>query len=247
MLNRLTKRSSADSAEKTIAAPRRVDVTSSKERLLMEAEIFRGLTPSDMQDVERMTTMTTCRKGRVVHDAGANREVLFILKKGRVQISRMTEDGRRLVMDTLEAGTVFGEMPVLSQRLQGNVAEAVEDCTLCVMSRSDLDHLVLAKPSIALNLMQVQANRIAELEERLEMQAFQSVAQRLAAVLLRLGKATGRAEGVSHQQIGETIGASRETVTRALGEFRSQGLIELGRSRVVLKDQPGLEAIAHNE
>ena len=213
----------------------------------MEAEIFRGLTPSDMQDVDRLTTMTTCRKGRVVHDSNANSEVLFILKKGRVQISRLTEDGRRLVLDTLEAGTVFGEMPVLSQRLQGNIAEAVDDCTLCVMNRSDLDHLILAKPSIALNLMQVQANRIAELEERLEMQAFQSVPQRLAAVLLRLGATTGQAEGVSHQQIGETIGASRETVTRALGDFRSQGLIELGRSRVALKDQPGLEAIAHSE
>ena len=247
MLKRLTKRSAVSDAGKDALAIKQLDVASSKERLLMEAEIFHGLTPSDMQDVDRLTTTTTCRKGRVVHEAGANREVLFILKKGRVQISRMTEDGRRLVMDTLEAGTVFGEMPVLSQRFQGNIAEAVEDCTLCVMSRSDLDHLILAKPGIALNLMQVQANRIAELEERLEMQAFQSVAQRLAAFLIRLAGDTGSADGVSHQQIGETIGASRETVTRALGDFRSQGLIELGRSRVVIKDPAGLAEIAHSE
>ena len=63
MLKRLTNRSASEDTEKAVPAPRRVDLASSKERLLMEAESFHGLTPSDMQDVDRMTTMTTCRKG----------------------------------------------------------------------------------------------------------------------------------------------------------------------------------------
>ena len=219
----------------------------SKLNLLREAEIFKDLTPADMEDIERMTTMTTARRGRVLYSPGAQSEVLFILKKGRGQVSRFAEDGRRLVTATLDGGTVFGEMPMLSQRMDGGTAETLEDSTLCVMSRHDLEHLIATKPNLALNIIHLLASRIAELEERLEMQAFQSVRERLAAVLLRLSAQDLEIKDVSHQQIAETIGASRETVTRALGELRSQGLVELARSRVIIKDQAQLAALAHRE
>ena len=113
------------------------------------------------------------------------------------------------------------------------------------MSRNDIEHLIASKPNVALNVIHLLASRNAELEERLERQAFQSVHERLAAMLLKLAGDGTEIKDVSHQQIGETIGASRETVTRALGDFRSQGLIELGRSHIEIKDRDGLGAVAH--
>ena len=218
----------------------------SKLRLLREAEIFRDLAPADMEDIERLTTMTTSRKGRVLYSADSSAEVLFILKKGRVQLYCIAEDGRRLLTDILDAGTVFGEMPMLSQRMGGSIAEALEDCTLCVISRHDLEHLIQSKPNFALNVVQLLALKNAELEERLERQAFQSVHERLASMLIDLARDSDAIWNVSHQQIGETIGASRETITRALGDFRAQGVLELSRSHIKIKDRRGLAEAARS-
>ena len=240
MLRRLSRR-------KPATTPLSLEIQESKLSLLCEADIFQGLSTADMQEIERMTTMTTARKGRIIYTPGSSGEVLFILKKGRVQLYRLAEDGRRLVTAILEAGSIFGEMPMLSQHMAGSTAEALDDCTVCVMSKHDVELLIASKPSVALNVVHFLANRNAELEERLERQAFQSVHERLAAMLLRLAEDSKEIKDVSHQQIGETIGASRETVTRALGDFRNQGLIEIGRSRLVILNRYGLEALAHTE
>ncbi len=218
-----------------------------KMHLLEEADIFRDLSHAQMEDIERMTTMTTCRKGRALFGLGESGEALFILKRGRVQLSRMTEDGRRIVTAILEAGSVFGEMPMLSQSMQGTAAEALDDCTLCVMSRQDLETLILANPRVGLNIIHTLSERVAELERRLEMQAYQPVTERLASTLLRLAGEGTVISGASHQQIAETIGASRETVTRALGDLRTQGLIDVSRSRIAIHDRAGLARIAHTE
>lgn len=218
-----------------------------KLNLLSKAEVFRDLSHSEMEEIERVTTMTTCRKGRQFYAPGDSSEVLFILKKGRVQISRMAEDGRKLTIAILEPGAIFGEMPMLSQSMQDSTAEALDDCTICIMSRHDLESMVTTNPHVALNIIHNLAARVHDLESRLEMQAFQSVAERLAATLLRLAGDGNEIVGASHQQIGETIGASRETVTRTLGDFRAQGLIELARAHIVIRDRPGLEALSHQE
>ncbi len=215
-----------------------------KVNLLSKAEVFHDLSQSEMEEIERVTTMTTCRKGRQFYAPGEQGEVLFILKKGRVQISRMAEDGRKLTIAILEPGSIFGEMPMLSQRMEDSTAEALDDCTICIMSRHDLENMVITRPNVALNLIHNLAARVTDLESRLEMQAFQSVSERLASTLIRLAGNDSEVIGASHQQIGETIGASRETVTRSLGDFRSQGLIDLARARIVIKDRAGLEALS---
>lgn len=215
--------------------------------LLSESEMFRDLTMPEMKEIERATTMTTCRKGRPIYSVGDQAEVLFILKKGRVQVYRVAEDGRRLVMATLGPGSIFGEMPLLSQRMEDGYAEALEDSTVCIMSRSDVENLLITRPHVALNLIRILATRVSELEDRLEMQAFQSVTSRLAAILIRLAGDTAEIRGASHQQIAETIGASRETVTRALGDFKSQGLVELARGHIEIRDKAGLRQLIEAE
>lgn len=218
-----------------------------KLRLLREQEVFRDLSSADMAEIERMATMTTCKRGRVFYSPGETGEVLFILKKGRVQLHRLTEDGRKLVTGVVPAGSIFGEMPLLSQRMHNSSAEALEDCTLCVMSRSDVEHLVAAKPRLALNIISILAERLAEAEDRFEMQAFRNVPERVATTLLRLAGTGSTITGVSHQQIAESIGAARETVTRVLGDFAAAGLIELGRARITVTDRSGLDQLVQRD
>ncbi len=216
--------------------------------LLSETDIFRDLTPRDMEEIERVTAMTTCRRGKVFYTPGETGEVLFVLKQGRVNLFRINPDGKKLVLTSVDAGTVFGEMSLIGQGMHDTFAEAAEECTLCVMSRSDVEHLLVNKPQVALRFLELLANRLSEVETRLETVAFKSVPARLAAEILRLTKGTPdeRVDGVSHQDLADAVGSYRETVTRILNEFRRDGLIELDRLSISIKDAEGLKALAES-
>ncbi len=217
-----------------------------KLRYLLETDFFQGMTPDDLVEVERMTTMTTCRRGRVFFTPGETGEVLFILKRGKVQLYRVAPDGKKLILATLGPGTVFGEMALVGQRMYGSFAEAVEDCTLCVMSRTDVERFVTTKPRFALRLLELVGRRLMDTEDRLERVAFRSVPARLAAAILDLSGGGTRLSGVSHQDLADFVGTYRETATRVLNEFRAAGLIELARTTIVIHDREALRQIAEH-
>ena len=216
-----------------------------KAAFLSDTDIFRDLSSQELEELDRMTAMSTCRRGKVFYTPGETGEVLFILKRGRVNLYRINSDGKKLVTSTIGAGTVFGEMSLVAQGMHDTFAEAAEDCTLCVMSRSDVEHLLLSKPRVALRFMEMIAARLKDVETRMETVAFKSVPTRIATFLLQLaGEEGSKIEGVSHQDLADMVGTYRETVTRILNEFRGKGYIELGRLNVAILDQDALQAIA---
>lgn len=216
--------------------------------LLSETDIFQGLDSQEMAEVERMTAMTTCRRGKVFWTAGETGEALFILKRGRVNLYRISPEGRKLVIATIGPGTVFGELALIGQRMHDTFAEAAEDCTLCVMSRTDVEYLITSKPQLALRFVELMADRLREAQARLEVVAFRSVPARVAAALLQLSANTqGEITGVSHQELADMVGTYRETVTRILNEFRNAGHIELERLRCTVRKPEALRAIAESQ
>ena len=218
---------------------------SGKAAFLSDTDIFQDLSSRELEDLERLTAMSTCRRGKVFYTPGETGEVLFILKRGRVNLYRINPDGKKLVTSTLSAGTVFGEMSLVAQGMHDTFAEAAEECTLCVMSRSDVEHLLLSKPRVALRFMEMIAARLKDVETRMETVAFKSVPTRIATFLLQLSENTnGKIQGVSHQDLADMVGTYRETVTRILNEFRSAGYITLGRLNVSILDKQAVQAIA---
>lgn len=221
----------------------------SKLSYLSMVEIFQDLSPDEMKRLEQVTAMVTTKKGKVFFNPEEPAEVLFILKKGQVGISRINPDGKKLTIERLGPGTVFGEMTALGQRMHQTYAEALTDCLICVMSRSDVENILLSDPRVAIRIAQSIGKRLAEAEARLEEMAFRSVPERLASLLLRLADRTdwrGRrmVDGLTHQQLAELVGSYRETVTLTLNQFRADSLIDIGRRRVVILDEDGLSAIA---
>src|SRR5688500_17139149 len=92
---------------------------------LSEVEIFQDLTPLEMEDLGKITAMVTTERGRVFFDPAEPAEVLFILKQGEVAISRISPEGKKLIVARLGPGSIFGEMAVLGQRLHESFAEAL--------------------------------------------------------------------------------------------------------------------------
>ena len=217
-----------------------------KVRHLSLIDIFRDLEQPVLQWLAAHTTMMTARRGQLIYTPGETREGLFLLKSGSVRLYRLTADGKKLILSTLAAHTVFGDMPLAGQQMYGAYAEALSDCMICVLGRADLEKLIETKPLVAIRLLEIVGQRLVEAESVLEAFAFQGVPARLATLLVRLSGREGADEerGYSHQDLAEMIGSYRETVTAALDDFKRRGLVSVGRRHIQILERRGLERIA---
>lgn len=219
---------------------------SKKLTYLSSIQIFRDLSPAELAEMDRQITMSTCAPGKIFYMPEDSGEVLFLLKKGQVQIYRLAPNGKKLVVAWLGPGAVFGEMSLVGQGMHNTFAEAMDECVLCVMSRADVERMLREKPDVAFRFLETMGRQVSELQTHLEDIAFKSIPARLAALLLRLADEQGGEElrGYTHQDFAEMLGTYRETITQTLSEFKAQGLIETGRKQITLRDLPRLEMLA---
>lgn len=214
---------------------------------LSNIEIFQDLSSKDLEQMDRQITMSSCAPGKIFYMPEDTGEVLFLLKKGRVQLYRISPNGKKLVVETLGPGAIFGEMSLVGQGMHNTFAEAIDECLLCVMSRADVERLMREKPMVSFRFVEALGDRVTSLESRLEEIAFKSIPARLASLLLRLSEEQGNGSlvtGYTHQDLGEMLGTYRETVTQTLNEFKGDGLLEISRKRIEIKDRDGLEMLA---
>lgn len=209
-------------------------------------DLFQDLNASEQAHLDYITHMSTTNAGRIFYTPGETGEVLFLLKKGRVNLYRMTPDGKKIIVATLEPGAVFGEMAMIGSGMHNTFAEAADECLLCVMSRHDVERMVMQTPKVGLRLIEGMGRRLQAVETRLEEVAFKSIPARLAGLLLRLSEQQNNrtVTGYTHQDLAEMLGTYRETTTQSLNQFQGQGLIEIGRKRIKLLDPAGLQALA---
>jgi CRP-like cAMP-binding protein len=223
-----------------------------KTAYLKDVDIFCDLEPAEIEVLGKRAPMQRVGSGTIFYSPEQSAEVLFILKEGRVRLYRLSEEGKALTTAILEAGTIFGEMAMLGQRLHESYAEAATPCLLCLMSREDVKTMLLGDPRIAFRIAEILGQRLITAERQLSDFAFKSIPQRLASLLLqfaqppktRLLRPSGPPEvGYTHEALAEMMGTYRETITKTLNEFRSQGLIELRRGQIEILDADGLKQI----
>ncbi|WP_448540618.1 Crp/Fnr family transcriptional regulator [Roseiflexus sp.] len=225
-----------------------------KWRYLRMVDIFQDLDHGEIEAIGKRAPMQYVSAGTIFFSPDQTAEVLFLLKEGRVRLYRLSGDGKALTTAILEPGTIFGEMIIVGQRLYQSYAEALSPCLLCLMSREDVKTLLLSDPRIATRIAEILGQRLIEAEQRLSDFAFKNLPERLASVLLQMAHLpkgrffrpsdTVREVRLTHEALADMVGASRETVTKILGEFRSQGFIDLKRGRVLIICEEELQKLS---
>ncbi|WP_256220618.1 Crp/Fnr family transcriptional regulator [Streptomyces sp. CC53] len=223
---------------------------------ISEIDIFRDLSEAEMDAIAAAAPMKTYSAGELLHSPAQPSEVLFILKKGRVRVFRVSTEGRALTCAIITPGTIFGEMVLLGQRMYDNYAEALDDVTVCVMSRADVHRFLLSDARVSARITEILGRRLADLEQRLSDTVFKNVAQRIATTLLTLTTAQRPAGplrpgtrhpqiSLTHEQLAALAGTSRETATKVLHEFADRGLLRQARGHITvlapdqLRDEAG--------
>jgi CRP/FNR family transcriptional regulator len=223
-----------------------------KIRLLSMVDVLEPLSEEELEEFSRRVPDTHVERGGIFYTPGDRSEALFMLKKGRVRLYKVTPDGWEFTLAVVEAGTMFGEMALTAQRLREAYAEAAEPSDICVLKREDLERLVRGNPDVGLRMIRVLSERLRVCETRLEDVGFRNVPGRLASLILQLTEDEGfmTPEGpwipthYTHRHLATMIGASRESVTRAFTKLRREGAVELRRRRIYVKDVAALERAA---
>lgn len=220
------------------------DEPSVKLNLLSMVEIFRDLKKEELREIHDIVNMVTVKKGRIFYRPEEKAEVLFLLKRGKVQIYTLTDEGKRLIIETIGPGMSFGEMPLTAQSMHRAFAEAVEDSQVCVLSRGDLERLLIQKPQVAIRIVQSLSQRLEDTQAKLQETTFRNATARLCRTLLRVARETSELTGLTHQELADSTGLSRETVTNILNHLRAQGLVELGKRKICILDRAELQELA---
>ncbi|HKI98540.1 MAG TPA: Crp/Fnr family transcriptional regulator [bacterium] len=192
------------------------------------------------------------RRQSLIYSPGDAATHVCLVERGEVKLSRFTAEGRELTLEHLGAGEVFGEMEILLQRPRESQALARSECVVYQLERETLFALAQTHPDFGLWLTQRMGERQARLHERLETLLFKSASGKVAEVLLHLAEAYGEPTprgtlinyAITHQEIGNLIATTRETVSYAFMEFRQCGLISTRQRKTIILDAARLGEVA---
>lgn len=170
---------------------------------------------------------------------------IYVLMSGKVNLVCTNNEGRRLVIATLEPGAIFGE-GALDQPGDPNVfVEASEKVSVWVIPAAEARNMTMQYPILGWGMLQTYGERLLQVENSLEDVAYKKLPERLAMLLLELSDyEDGLIKGVSHQSLADHLGTYRETVSAILRDFKRQGLVELGYRRINIVDVEALKEIA---
>lgn len=209
---------------------------------LKKINLFEALTPEEMETLAGVTRMESVRKKTPIFFPGDPSHQVYLLKEGRVKLSRISEEGREVTIALLEPGEIFGELEVLGDAPRDTLAEALDDSRICVVSKAIFLAMVRSKPEFSFRLTKLIGFRMRKIESRVEDLVFRDVPARLAHLLLELAKSYGRKTEkgiflrikITHQEIANLIGSIRETVSAVLGDFRRDGWIAFEGRQITL-------------
>jgi CRP/FNR family transcriptional regulator, cyclic AMP receptor protein len=208
---------------------------------------FRDLNPILIKEIEGQATLRRFSGREVVYLPGDSSNSVYWLQSGRVKLSRVSGDGRELTFKHFYAGDMFGEDCMFSGAHRSNCAQALEPTVLICLDGRDFRALLSQEVELALAVAHANFQRLREAEYALSETVFRPVRERIAAGLLRLYNKGGRQSAtirVTHQEMANLVGSTRETTTSVLHGLREAGLLETANRRVTVLDSEGLARFA---
>ncbi|MEZ0371928.1 MAG: Crp/Fnr family transcriptional regulator [Candidatus Sericytochromatia bacterium] len=242
--------------ENTPIAPARIGLQELKFWYFTKNELFFKIALQDIDWLSKVAHLDKTERGQVIYLPGQPASRVYILKQGRVRISRMSPQGKQITVAVLDSGTLFGEAALFEEvATHDNFAETLDDTWLCWISASDFVAFMHKHPELNYRIMKLVGKRMLQIENRLEDLVFLTVEQRLLKLLAKLAEDHGIVipEGVligiriTHEEIGNLINATRPTVTEMLSRLQKEDWISICKRQIVLRpallDQPDFSSI----
>ncbi len=220
--------------------------------LVAHLPLFSGVKPEDLEEILREARSARYPRNTAIFEQGADAQSFFLLLHGHVRAAKTTPTGEQIVVRYVAPGETFGLAMAIGAAHYPATAMAVDDSVVLIWPNSAWPRLIERFPAIAANTLQTVGARLQESHTRILEMSTQQVEQRVAHALLRLAKQSGKKLDhgieidfpISRQDIAQMTGTTLHTVSRILSGWESQGLVESGRQRIILRDPHKIVVLA---
>ncbi|WP_332666929.1 Crp/Fnr family transcriptional regulator [Aeromicrobium sp.] len=217
--------------------------------VLRQAPLFSGLDDEVAAALESSMSSASLRRGDILFNEGDDGNQLYVVTEGKIKLGRTSPDGRENLLAILGPGQMFGELSFFDPGPRSATATAVTDVELKSLGHEALSPVLNAHPDVAHALLNQLAGRLRRTNEVVGDLVFSDVPGRVAKALLDLASRFGRRadDGVhvnhdlTQEELAQLVGASRETVNKALADFASRGWLRLEPRSVVILDLERLQ------
>jgi CRP/FNR family transcriptional regulator, cyclic AMP receptor protein len=214
------------------------------EDVLRRAPLFEALDDEGTEALRAGVTEVGLARGERLFDEGDTGDRLYVVLDGKVKLTRTSADGRENLISLIGPGEMFGELSLFDPRPRTMSASAVTDVRLAALAHDDLRSWLNGRPDVAMHLLAALARRLRRTNEVMSDLVFTDVPGRVAKALLDLAARFGTRQedglqvnhDLTQEELAQLVGASRETVNKALADFVARGWIQLHPKSVLLID-----------
>ncbi|HNB20865.1 MAG: Crp/Fnr family transcriptional regulator [Candidatus Obscuribacterales bacterium] len=215
---------------------------------IRQSDLFESFNPVELGRLLGILEELELPKHHMVFSPGAPSEAIYFIEKGRVRLTRLSPEGKTVILALLGPGDLIGEASWESGE-HDSYAETLEESRIYQISREAFQNFIRENPEFGLRLIQIIGGRLKQAQARIEDLVFRQVPSRVARLLVTLAESHGKVtpNGIrvefplTHQEIADLVGSSRVTVTQILNKFRSSHWIDIESKRVTIHNLDALE------
>ncbi|MDZ7264237.1 MAG: Crp/Fnr family transcriptional regulator [candidate division KSB1 bacterium] len=212
--------------------------------LLKKVPIFSLLDDGELEKIRKLCVTKHYEKDRIILIEEESGNTLFIIQEGRVKVSRMSDDGREVILTILQKGDFFGELSLLDGKARSASVTAIENTEILLLRRGDFMALLEQYPQISISLLKELAARIRKSDTQIKSLSLQDAMGRVASALVMLAEDSGRIKKGEvvipkiplQQDLANMAGTSRETISRVFRCLEDDKLIIRNGRRIVIPD-----------
>jgi CRP/FNR family transcriptional regulator, cyclic AMP receptor protein len=217
----------------------------------LEDRLFCNLPPAALQKLATITSAAAYPKGATLFVEGQSPRGVFVICSGRVKLSTSSADGRTLILRISEPGELLGLPSTVTGKAYELTAEVIEPAQANFISRDDFLHFLQEHAEAALRVAeQLGETYHSAISEMRTIGFSHSAGEKLARFLLDFTAGREESKGevrvtltLTHEEIAQIIGASRETVTRLFSDFKKKQFLQIKGSTLIIKNKAGLESV----
>jgi CRP/FNR family cyclic AMP-dependent transcriptional regulator len=214
------------------------------DEVVRRAPLFEALDSDDAEALLTQMSPVRMERGDILFREGESGDSLYVIGEGKIKLGRSSSDGRENLVAILGPGEMFGELSLFDPGPRTMTATAVAETQLMGLGNDSLTGLLTGRPEVAKALLAALAKRLRRTNEHLADLVFTDVPGRVAKALLDLAERFGRpvdngvmvSHDLTQEELAQLVGASRETVNKALADFATRGWLKLEARAVLLLD-----------
>lgn len=227
----------------------------SRLEILARLPFFKDLSEADLIKVNEMFHQKDFTEDAIIYLSGDPADHLYVVAEGRVKLLQHSLTGKEILLDLLTPGEFFGSLAGFGENINSETAQAMSSCCILVIDRDAFRQIISRYPGVAVKVIDIMAERLQAANERVQLLSTLPVEGRIAYLLLKLANKFGEKKSfglllqvpLTREDLAGMTGTTPESASRAISQFKKDGLIRSGRGWIALTDPKALQSIAGSE